>query len=140
MITLSLDSGDINRIMELLREKYQLRELEKISNFRFTEEGLLAFDQKFVLATSVNVKLSCDEEGRIVLDLIRLTENRAGELILKYFHRMVTKIIARAGKEVIIRRSDSRLLVDIRQFCELPGRITGIAVTGQTLAVLAEII
>ena len=139
MITLTLDAGDIRRIVELLKKRYHADELSKVDNIRFTPENFLAFEQRFALATTVNLHLSCDERGRIIIEVVRLAANPLAHLILKHFHRIITGIIAGFAGEVLMRDSDSRLILDLQQICPLPGRIDRLAIAGGVMTVCFEL-
>lgn len=83
MISIEIDSKDLGDFARKYLSVAGNDTLKKISGVRL-ENDVLAFEQSFVLNTTVRVKLSCDASGKILIRIVSLADNEAGNaMILK---------------------------------------------------------
>lgn len=83
MISIEIDSKDLGDLARKYLSVARNDTLKKISGVRL-ENDVLAFEQSFVLNTTVRVSLSCDASGKILIRIVSLADNEAGNaMILK---------------------------------------------------------
>ena len=81
MIFIGIDSKDLGDLARKYTSISRNPTLKKISGVRL-ENDVLAFDQSFVLNTTVRVKLSCDDSGKILIRIVSLADNEAGNAMI----------------------------------------------------------
>ena len=83
MISIDIDSKDLGDLVGKYTSVAGNAALKKISEVRL-ENDVLVFEQSFVLRTTVRVTLSCDASGKILIRIVSLADNAAGNaMILK---------------------------------------------------------
>ena len=82
MISIDIDSKDLGDLAQKYMSVARNAALRKISGIRL-ENDVLAFEQSFVLSTTVRVKLSCDESGKILIRIVSLADNETGNAMIR---------------------------------------------------------
>ena len=82
MIAITIDSKDLGDLAQKYMSVARNAALRKISGVRL-ENDLLAFEQDFAFGTTVRVKLSCDKSGKILIRIVSLADNEAGNAMIR---------------------------------------------------------
>ena len=82
MISIEIDSKDLGDLARKYLSVARNDTLKKISGVRL-ENDVLAFEQSFVLNTTVRVSLSCDASGKILIRIVSLADNEAGNAMIR---------------------------------------------------------
>ena len=139
MISLELDACDIDRIVHAARVATGEDALGKLSGFRLTDDGLLSFDQSFVLGTTVQIGLSCDDSGRLLIEIVRLAGNRIGNGLLSVARGSLAGILESATHGVLTKESACVLSFDPRRVLPLPLRLRSVEIRDNRLFAQAEL-
>ena len=81
MISIEIDSKDLGDLARKYLSVARNDTLKKISGVRL-ENDVLAFEQSFVLNTTVRVSLSCDASGKLLIRIVSLADNEAGNAVI----------------------------------------------------------
>ena len=81
MISVDIDSKDLGDLARKYTSVAGNATLRKISGVRL-ENDILAFEQNFVLGTTVRVGLSCDGSGKLLIRIVSLADNEAGNSVI----------------------------------------------------------
>ena len=81
MISIDIDSKDIGDLARKYASVARNATIRKISEVRL-ENDVLAFEQNFVLGTTVRLGLSCDESGKLLIRIVSLADNEAGNAVI----------------------------------------------------------
>jgi len=81
MISVDIDSKDIGDLARKYTSIARNDTLKKISSVRL-ENDVLAFEQNFVLGTTIRLGLSCDESGKLLIRIVSLADNEAGNAVI----------------------------------------------------------
>ena len=121
MARIELDVEDLNTLLEFIKTHKSYSELNKVKNFRFSEDGNLEFEQNFMFSTTVQLALSPDDTGKFLLiDIIRLAENYLGNKALKKFIPLITEIIVQKTHGVFTKHLNSQLVLDLSKLLPVP--------------------
>ena len=82
MISIEIDSKDLCDLARKYLSVARNDTLKKISGVRL-ENDVLAFEQSFVLNTTVRVSLSCDASGKILIRIVSLADNEEGNAMIR---------------------------------------------------------
>lgn len=138
MISLELDARDINRLVESAHAITGENALGKLSDFQLTDDGLLSFEQTFALGTTVQLRLSCDEQGRLLIEIVRLASSRIGTGLLRIAQGSLVGILENATHGILTKESGSMLSFDPRRILPLPLKFRSVEIRGNRLFVQAE--
>ena len=139
MISLELDARDIDRIVHAARVVTDGDALGKLSGFRLTDDGLLSFEQSFVLGTTVQIGLSCDDSGRLLIEIVRLAGNRIGNGLLRIVQGSLAGILESATRGMLTKESACVLSFDPRRVLPLPLRFRSVEIRDKRLFAQAEL-
>ena len=81
MISVDIDSKDLGDLARKYTSVARNDALKKISGVRL-ENDVLAFEQNFVLGTTVRLGLSCDDSGKLLIRIVSLADNEAGNAVI----------------------------------------------------------
>ena len=156
MISLELDNGDVDRLVKAAKTITHASVLEKIKDFRLIGNNTLTFSQKFTktkdplfgisvgFETNVQIGFSCDESGRLVVEIVRLADNWAGnygiQKVIKGFLRASGEKGGLAG--FIENKSGGRFVRiadNVVSFAPEPMKVRSVSVREGTLSVKAEV-
>lgn len=120
MITLELTGSDLGKLVRIARELSELEWLDKLSNFRLLPGNRVAFDQHFYLPTTVQLELSCDDRGDLLIDCSRLADNGVGNFFLQLLVRLLEKLlpdklVADRTHGILKKISDRQFLLDLEK-------------------------
>lgn len=108
LVSLNLNSDDINTFVDSAKNTSGMSSLNKMSRFKLRDDSLF-FDQSFVSDTTVQVKLSCDGSGKLLITIIELTDNGLFNFFLDLNKRNITSMIESKTNHLLVKESDSVL-------------------------------
>ena len=121
MAHIELDAEDLNALLEFIKTHKSSSELNKVRNFRFSEDGNLEFEQNFMFSTTVQLALSLDDTGKFLLiDIIRLAENYLGNKVLGKFIPLIAEIVEQKTNGVLTKYSDRQMSLDLSRILPVP--------------------
>lgn len=126
MLHLELNAADLNGIVSAASVLPCGASLAKLNHFRITDEGVLKFDQQFFTDSTVSLGLSCDD-GNVLIDILRLADNKVGNFFLGLGSGIATGKIEAATGGMLQKVSSDRLMFDPRQL-PLKPKIRSLAV------------
>ena len=133
MIKLELSESDLNKLVKAGRELSGNVMLDKLNNFRLLDGNCLAFDQTIILSTTPSVRLSTDNSGRLLIDIIRLADNLIGGGVLWAAEGFVTGKIADKSKGLLHKETSSQLSLDLTKVLPVKAQIKKVTIQHQTL-------
>ena len=139
MIHLDLDAKDIGKLVKAGRELSGVEALDKIRDIHFTSNGKLAFTQHFALSTAVEINLSVDGNGGLLIDIDRLSGSSLLELPLKPFRDKITAEIASSTSGILVKTGHSQLKLDLKKVIPLDLKIQKISIAENRLAMDIEL-
>lgn len=154
MISIEIDSKDLGDLARKYLSVARNDTLKKISGVRM-ENDVLAFEQSFVLNTTVRVKLSCDASGKILIRIVSLADNEAGNaMILKAVKAYsalsgifggkksgggVAGIVESKTGGQFVRVSDDVLSLDPQDCVPFPVKLHDVSIHGGKLSLQLEL-
>lgn len=136
MARIELDAEDLNALLEFIKTHKSSPELNKVKNFRFSEDGKLEFEQNFMFSTTVQLALSLDDTGKFLLiDIIRLAENYIGNKALEKFIPLITEIIVQKTHGVFTKHLNSQLVLDLSKLLPVPMILKKCSINKQFLSI-----
>ena len=136
MARIELDAEDLNALLEFIKTHKSYSELNKVKNFRFSEDGNLEFEQNFMFSTTVQLALSPDDTGKFLLiDIIRLAENYLGNKALEKFIPLITEIIVKKTHGVFTKHLNSQLVLDLSKLLPVPMILKKCSISKQFLSI-----
>ena len=136
MIHIELDAEDLNALLEFIKTHKSSSELNKVKNFRFSEDGNLEFEQNFMFSTTVQLALSLDDTGKFLLiDIIRLAKNYLGNKALEKFIPLITEIIVQKTHGVFTKHLNSQLFLDLSKLLPVPMILKKCSINKQFLSI-----
>ena len=121
MAHIELDAEDLNALLVFIKTHKSSSELNKVRNFRFSEDGNLEFEQNFMFSTTVQLALSLDDTGKFLLiDIIRLAENYLGNKALWKFIPLIAEIVEQKTNGVLTKYSDRQMSLDLSRILPVP--------------------
>ena len=139
MIALELDARDIDRIVAAAHAVTGEDALGKLSGFILTDDGLLSFEQSFVLGTTVRIGLSCDDSGRLLIEIVRLASNRIGNGLLRIAQGSIVGILESATRGVLAKESAVVLSFSPQRVLPIPLKFRSVEIRDNRLFVQAEL-
>ena len=120
MIKLELSESDLEKLVRIARELSEVEALDKLSNFRVLPGNRLAFDQRVVLSTTVQLGLSCDDYGNLLIDCPSLADNSVGNFLLQLAVQLLEKlfpdrIVSDSTNGILKKISDKQLLLNLEK-------------------------
>ena len=136
MTHIELDAEDLNALLEFIKTHKSSSELNKVKNFRFSEDGNLEFEQNFMFSTTVQLALSLDDTGKFLLiDIIRLAKNYLGNKALEKFIPLITEIIVQKTHRVFTKHLNSQLVLDLSKLMPVPMILKKCSINKQFLSI-----
>lgn len=139
MIALELDARDIDRIVGAAHAVTGEDALGKLSDFRLTDDGLLSFEQSFVLGTTIQIGLSCDDSGRLLIEIVRLASNRIGNGLLRIAQGSIVGILESVTRGVLTKESACVLSFSLQRVLPVPLKFRSVEIRDNRLFVQAEL-
>ena len=93
MIKLELSESDLDKLVKIGRELSGVEELDKLSHFRLLPGNRVAFDQRFYLPTTIQLELSCDDYGNLLIAFPCLADNSVGNFFLQLLVQLLEKLL-----------------------------------------------
>lgn len=134
MISFEVDSEDVGGIVRAVRSVTGADAFRKISGIRLGKDVLI-FEQRFALKTTVSVKLSCDESGKLLIGIVSLAENGIGKYGLGLFQGSILNAIENSTGGRLVRESDSVLSFDPREHLPFPLEFRTVSICDGRLSV-----
>lgn len=126
----------MNALLEFIKTHKSSSELNKVKNFRFSEDGNLEFEQNFMFSTTVQLALSLDDTGKFLLiDIIRLAKNYLGNKALEKFIPLITEIIVQKTHGVFTKHLNSQLVLDLSKLMPVPMILKKCSINKQFLSI-----
>ena len=153
MISVDIDSKDIGDLAQKYASVARNATLKKISGVRL-ENDVLAFDQNFVLGTTVRLGLSCDASGKLLIRIVSLADNEAGNAVImkavKAYSALsglfggekgggVAGIVEQKTDGQFVRVADDLLSLDPQDCVPFPLKLHGVSIHDGKLSLQLEL-
>lgn len=126
MITLELSETDLEKLIRIGRELSGAAALDKLSNFRLLPGNRVAFDQHFLgLSTTVQLELSCEQDGNLLIGIPRLADNGVGNAFLKLLEKFLPdKFVSDQTNGILKKLSDRQFRLNLENCLPVEEKIT----------------
>lgn len=116
MIKLELAESDLDKLVKIGRELSGEEALDKLSNFRLLPNNRVAFDQRFYLSTTIQMELSCDDYGNLLIAFPCLADNSVGNFFLQPFKKLVLdKFVSGKANGILKKISDKQFFLNLEK-------------------------
>jgi len=136
LVSLKLDSRDINILVRSVRNTQELISLWKCNRFKLRDESLF-FEQSFIFNTTVQVKLSCDDSGKLLITIIELTGNKLFNSFLDRKRGCITDKIESKTRRLLVREAENMLSLSPKRL-PFPIEFRNVEIKGDRLLVTVE--
>ena len=148
MIALTFDSKDLGDLARNLISISRNSALKKISGVRL-EKDVLAFEQHFAFGTTIRLRLSCDNSGKVLIRIVSLADNEAGNTMIRNAVKAYS-VLSRTGGGVagivekktdgqFVRVSDDVLSLDPQSCVPFPLKLHDVSIHDGKLSLQLEL-
>ena len=134
MAYIEFDADELNTLIEIFKAHKTYTELDKLKNFRFSEDGYIVFEQNFMLTTTVKLSLATDAGGQsLLIEILSLAENYLGDKVLKKFIPVITEIIEQKTNKLLVKKSERQMTLDLSKILPYPILLKNCNISNQRL-------